>query len=50
LAWQWQVTSIFLAVAVPAAFAALSVLLVGYFSTSAQRDDIPLPGRAVPNT
>jgi MFS family permease len=50
LAWQWQVTSIFLAVAVPAGFAALSVLLVGYFSTSAERDGIPLSDRAVPNT
>lgn len=50
LAWQWNVSSIFLAVAVPAAFAALSVLLVGYFSVAAECDDILLSSETVPNT
>jgi AAHS family 4-hydroxybenzoate transporter-like MFS transporter len=34
LSWQWQVSSIFLAVAVPAFLAAVCVLLVGWFSST----------------
>jgi hypothetical protein len=43
------VSSIFLAVAVPAAFAALCVLMVGYFSTSTRRDEILASGEVVQN-
>jgi AAHS family 4-hydroxybenzoate transporter-like MFS transporter len=49
LAWQWQVTPIFLAVAAPAFLAALSVLAVGFFSSTQAREEMPLAGEAVPN-
>jgi MFS transporter, AAHS family, 4-hydroxybenzoate transporter len=49
LAWQWQVTPIFLAVAAPAFLAALSVLAVGFFSATRAREEIPLAGEAVLN-
>jgi MFS transporter, AAHS family, 4-hydroxybenzoate transporter len=49
LAWQWQVTPIFLAVAAPAFLAALSVLAVGFFSSTRAREEIPLAGEAVLN-
>ena len=46
LAWQWQVTPIFLAVAAPALLAALSVLSVGFFSSVRPRERMPLAGEA----
>jgi AAHS family 4-hydroxybenzoate transporter-like MFS transporter len=49
LAWQWQVTPIFLAVAAPAFLAALSVLAVGFFSSTQAREAMPLAGEAVLN-
>jgi AAHS family 4-hydroxybenzoate transporter-like MFS transporter len=49
LAWQWQVTPIFLAVAAPAFLAALSVLAVGFFSSTQVREEMPLAGEAVLN-
>jgi AAHS family 4-hydroxybenzoate transporter-like MFS transporter len=49
LAWQWQVTPIFLAVAAPAFLAALSVLAVGFFSSTQAREALPLAGEAVLN-
>jgi hypothetical protein len=33
LLWQWPISSVFLAVAVPAFLAAVFVLLVGYFAS-----------------
>jgi AAHS family 4-hydroxybenzoate transporter-like MFS transporter len=47
LAWQWQVTSIFLAVALPALLAALCVLLVGLVSSAMAREEMPLQGEAI---
>jgi AAHS family 4-hydroxybenzoate transporter-like MFS transporter len=47
LAWQWQVTSIFLAVALPALLAALCVLLVGLVSSAMAREEMPLQGGAI---
>jgi MFS transporter, AAHS family, 4-hydroxybenzoate transporter len=47
LAWQWQVTSIFLAVALPALLAALCVLLVGLVSSAKAREEMPLQGDAI---
>jgi AAHS family 4-hydroxybenzoate transporter-like MFS transporter len=38
LSWQWQVSSIFLAVAVPAFLAAICVLLVGWFASPRGRE------------
>jgi MFS transporter, AAHS family, 4-hydroxybenzoate transporter len=49
LAWQWQVTPIFLAVAAPAFLAALSVLVVGFFSSTQVREEMPLASEAVLN-
>jgi AAHS family 4-hydroxybenzoate transporter-like MFS transporter len=49
LAWQWQVTSIFLAVALPALLAALCVLLVGLVSFAKAADKMPLQGEAIAN-
>src|SRR6201999_2036888 len=37
LSWQWQVSSIFLAVAVPALLASVCVLLVGMFASASGR-------------
>jgi AAHS family 4-hydroxybenzoate transporter-like MFS transporter len=47
LAWQWQITSIFLAVALPALLAALCVLLVGLVSSAKAREEMPLQGDAI---
>ena len=49
LAWQWQVTSIFLAVALPAFLAALCVLLVGLVASAKAGDEIPLQANAIAN-
>jgi MFS transporter, AAHS family, 4-hydroxybenzoate transporter len=46
LAWQWQVTSIFLAVALPALLASLCVLLVGLVSSENVRQEMQ-PGEAI---
>jgi AAHS family 4-hydroxybenzoate transporter-like MFS transporter len=48
LAWQWQVTSIFWAVALPALLAALCVLLTGLLSSAGAREDVPLEAAAAP--
>jgi AAHS family 4-hydroxybenzoate transporter-like MFS transporter len=48
LAWQWQVTSIFLAVALPALLAALCVLLVGLVVSAKVRGEVP-QGEAITN-
>jgi MFS transporter, AAHS family, 4-hydroxybenzoate transporter len=49
LAWQWQITPIFLAVAAPAFLAALSVLVVGFFSSTRSREEMPLAAETVLN-
>lgn len=41
LSWQWQVSSIFLAVAVPAFFASVCVLLLGWLSSARAREAEP---------
>jgi AAHS family 4-hydroxybenzoate transporter-like MFS transporter len=45
LAWQWQLTSIFLAVALPAFLAALLVLAVGLASSTREEIALPLQSR-----
>ncbi len=47
LAWQWPVTSIFMAVALPALLAALFVLSVGLVVSTKVDDDMRLQGKAV---